>query len=90
MATECTLVVGDERNIVDLAQMYLEQASYSVESARAGEEALTRARHTRPALVVLDLVLPGLDGWRSAGVFGPRAMYPSSCLQLEATMLIAL
>ena len=63
MARERILVVDDEQNIVELAQMYLEQAGYSVESARDGQEALTRVRHARPALVVLDLMLPGLDGW---------------------------
>ena len=63
MAKERILVVDDERNIVDLAQMYLEQAGYSVESACDGQEALTGARHISPALVVLDLMLPGLDGW---------------------------
>ena len=63
MAKARILVVDDECNIVELAQMYLEQAGYSVESARDGQEALTRARHMRPALVVLDLMLPGLDGW---------------------------
>jgi DNA-binding response OmpR family regulator len=63
MAKERILVVDDERNIVELAQMYLEQAGYSVQSASDGQEALTRARHMRPALVILDLMLPGLDGW---------------------------
>ena len=63
MAKERILVVDDEQNIVELAQMYLEQAGYSVESARDGQEALTRARHMRPALVVLDLMLPVVDGW---------------------------
>jgi DNA-binding response OmpR family regulator len=60
---EAILVVDDERHIVELARMYLEQAGYRVESASDGQEALTRARHLRPALVVLDLMLPGLDGW---------------------------
>jgi len=63
MAQERILVVDDEPNIVELAQMYLEQAGYSVESARDGQEALTRVRHMRPALVILDLMLPVLDGW---------------------------
>ena len=63
MAKETILVVDDERNIVELAQMYLEQAGYRVNSASDGQEALTRARHRRPALVVLDLMLPGIDGW---------------------------
>jgi two-component system alkaline phosphatase synthesis response regulator PhoP len=63
MAKETILVVDDEQHIVELAQMYLEQAGYRVESAWDGQEALMRARHVRPALVVLDLMLPGLDGW---------------------------
>jgi two-component system response regulator MprA len=62
MAKETILVVDDERNILELAQMYLEQAGYRVDSASDGQEALTRARHRRPALVVLDLMLPGIDG----------------------------
>ncbi len=57
MAKETILVVDDEQHIVELAQMYLEQAGYSVESAADGQEALTRARHLRPALAVLDLGL---------------------------------
>ncbi len=63
MAKETILVVDDERHIVELARLYLEQAGYWVESAGDGQEALTRARHLRPALIVLDLMLPGLDGW---------------------------
>ncbi|MGD9144066.1 MAG: response regulator transcription factor [Anaerolineae bacterium] len=63
MAKETILVVDDERHIVELAQMYLEQAGFVVESAGDGQEALIRTRHLRPALVVLDLMLPGLDGW---------------------------
>jgi two-component system alkaline phosphatase synthesis response regulator PhoP len=63
MAKETILVVDDERNIVELAQMYLEQAGYRVDSASDGQEALTRARHRRPSLVALDLMLPGIDGW---------------------------
>jgi DNA-binding response OmpR family regulator len=63
MVKETILVVDDERHIVELARMYLEQAGYRVESASDGQEALTCARHLRPALVVLDLMLPGLDGW---------------------------
>ena len=63
MAQETILVVDDEANIVELAQMYLEQAGYRVVSAGNGQEALVLAQRQRPALVVLDLMLPGLDGW---------------------------
>ena len=63
MANETILVVDDEQHIVELAQMYLEQAGFRVASAGDGQGALIQARHLRPALVVLDLMLPGLDGW---------------------------
>jgi two-component system alkaline phosphatase synthesis response regulator PhoP len=63
VAKETILVVDDEAHIVELAQMYLERAGYRVESAGDGQEALTKVRQRRPALVVLDLMLPGLDGW---------------------------
>jgi two-component system alkaline phosphatase synthesis response regulator PhoP len=63
VANETVLVVDDEAHIIELAQMYLEQAGYRVKSAGNGQEALTCARHLRPALVVLDLMLPGMDGW---------------------------
>jgi len=63
MAKETILVVDDERNIVELAKLYLEREGYRVESARDGVEALTKIRALKPALVVLDLMLPELDGW---------------------------
>ncbi|MFQ5857142.1 MAG: response regulator transcription factor [Anaerolineae bacterium] len=57
------LVVDDERNIIDLAEMYLTKDGYHVLRARDGEEALTVIRQERPDLVVLDIMLPKLDGW---------------------------
>lgn len=63
MAKETILVVDDEKNIVELARLYLEDAGYVVESAYDGAEALAKIRSLRPALVVLDLMLPELDGW---------------------------
>ena len=63
MAGETILVVDDEKNIVELARLYLEDAGYVVESAYDGAEALAKIRSLRPALVVLDLMLPKIDGW---------------------------
>lgn len=57
------LIVDDEPNIVELNRMYLEGAGYRVITARSGPEALTRFRSDHPDLLVLDLMLPGLDGW---------------------------
>ena len=60
---ETILVVDDERNIVELARMYLEAEGYSVIVARDGKEALAQWRAAKPALMVLDLMLPQVDGW---------------------------
>ncbi len=57
------LVVDDERHIVQLVRLYLQNEGYAVEAAYSGEEALEKARKARPALVVLDLMMPGVDGW---------------------------
>ena len=63
MPFQTVLVVDDEPHIVEVVQDYLKQANYRVLTAQDGQTALTLARHERPDLVVLDLMLPGgLDG----------------------------
>ena len=56
------LVVDDEADLVELIGMNLERNGYDVVVARDGPGALDRARKHRPDLIVLDLMLPGLDG----------------------------
>ncbi len=56
------LVVDDERKIVTVLKGYLEQAGFRVVTAGDGQMALTTFRHAKPDLVVLDLMLPGMDG----------------------------
>src|SRR3990167_9470680 len=63
MAGERVLVVDDEPNIVELARMYLEKEGYRVESASDGATALEHIQTHEPALIVLDLMLPELDGF---------------------------
>jgi len=57
------LVVDDEKHIVELAKLYLENEGYTVEGAYDGQEALDKAGALRPALIVLDLMLPEVDGF---------------------------
>ena len=56
------LVVDDEARILKLVRDYLERAGFAVLTARDGEAALTLARIEQPDLIVLDLMLPGVDG----------------------------
>ena len=59
---EKILIVEDERNIASFVAMYLKNARYVVEIARDGEGALQMAEAVKPDMVVLDLMLPDIDG----------------------------
>jgi DNA-binding response OmpR family regulator len=59
---ETVLVVDDEQQIVRVVKGYLENAGYRVLAASNGEEALRQAQRERPDLVVLDLLMPKMDG----------------------------
>ena len=56
------LIVEDEADIRELVRYHLDQEGYAVNEADSGEKALERAAATRPALIILDLMLPGTDG----------------------------
>ena len=60
---ERVLVVDDEPDIVALVAYHLAKAGYRVSTAASGPEALEAAREERPALIVLDLMLPGISGF---------------------------
>ena len=62
MTGETILVVDDEAKIVKTLKAYLERAGFRVVEAGDGQTALTIYRHEKPALVILDLGLPGMDG----------------------------
>lgn len=73
------LVVDDDRQIVRLVQSYLEQSGYTVLTAHDGSAALRTIRSERPDLVVLDLMLPDMDGWeitRAVRADAQRAQLP--------------
>ncbi|RME58571.1 MAG: DNA-binding response regulator [Caldilineae bacterium] len=79
------LVVDDDPKIVRLVRSYLEQAGYQVEVARDGPTALQAIRSLRPSLVVLDLMLPGMDGLEiTRTVRGDSALAATPILMLTA------
>lgn len=63
MPNDLILLVDDEPSIIQLSQMYLEREGFRIESVRDGEAALSAVERLHPALVVLDLMLPKLDGF---------------------------
>jgi DNA-binding response OmpR family regulator len=60
---ETILIADDEASIRDLARLYLEKEGFRVRTAEDGAAALDEVRRDPPALLVLDLMMPRMDGW---------------------------
>ena len=57
------LVIDDDRNILAIIEMYLKKEGYEVVTCERGDTAIETFRKGAPSLVVLDVMLPGMDGW---------------------------
>ena len=64
MATEKILIVDDDVNICELLRLYLEKEGFVTSVVNNGSEAIDAFNTTCPDLVLLDIMLPGLDGWQ--------------------------
>lgn len=58
------LVVDDDPSISRLVQLYLEKEGFEVRTASRGDDALSAFRHLPPDLMILDVMMPGMDGWQ--------------------------
>jgi DNA-binding response OmpR family regulator len=76
MAGERILVVDDEPRYLEILRFNLEAAAYRVDSAATGEEALLALEGDEPELIVLDLMLPDLDGFDLCGLIRERSTCP--------------
>ena len=63
MANEKILVVDDDKNICELLRLYLEKEGFAVTMAYDGNAALQEFEKLHPDLVLLDVMMPGMDGW---------------------------
>jgi two-component system alkaline phosphatase synthesis response regulator PhoP len=73
--TKRILVVDDEEGIVKLVKMYLEHYHYEVITASDGQEGLERAKTDKPDLIVLDLMLPKINGYKVCGLLKKDTKY---------------
>ena len=85
MAKYKILVVDDDRNIVDLVRLYLERDGYQVLVAYDGLEALRLARQRRPDLIVLDLLLPEVEGLDVCRILQTESKVPIIMLTAKTT-----
>ncbi len=58
------LIVDDDKNICELLRLYMEKEEYEVVLSHNGEDAVNKFNVTNPDLVLLDIMLPGQDGWQ--------------------------
>ena len=64
MAKQKILIVDDDNNIAELISLYLTKECYDTQIVNDGEEALRAFEHYNPNLILLDLMLPGIDGYQ--------------------------
>ena len=70
------LVVEDDRNIADLLQMYLEKEGYAVTIAYDGGDGMAKYRAIKPDMVLLDVMMPVMDGWEVCTAIRAEAQTP--------------
>ena len=75
MATT-VLIVEDDRNIAELLQMYLEKEGYAVTIANDGGQGLAKFRAIKPDMVLLDVMMPVMDGWEVCKAIRAEAQTP--------------
>jgi len=79
------LVIDDDRKMVDLIRLYLERDEYNVLVAYDGKQALETARRFHPALIILDLMLPKVDGLDVCRILRAESRVPIIMLTARTT-----
>jgi len=69
------LIIDDEVQLVDMVKMRLEASGYEVIVAYDGQEGFEKARKERPDLIILDLMLPKMDGYKVCGLLKSDSRY---------------
>jgi DNA-binding response OmpR family regulator len=65
MSDQKILIVDDEKLILISTRIVLESVGYGVVTAASGEEAIGKAKEEMPGLILLDIMMPGIDGWET-------------------------
>jgi DNA-binding response OmpR family regulator len=68
MSDTTVLIVDDDPQSLEIVSTYLEAKGYTVATARNGKEALGKLEAVQPAVILLDVMMPGMDGWEVARV----------------------
>jgi DNA-binding response OmpR family regulator len=77
MSDNAILAVDDDPDALDIVRTFLESKGHRVVTAADGREALVKLEETRPALVLLDVMMPEIDGWEVARIIKNHPEYGS-------------
>jgi DNA-binding response OmpR family regulator len=80
--TKKILIVDDEEGIIKIVRMYLEHHHYEVITASDGQEGLEKAKTEKPDLIVLDLMLPKINGYKVCGLLKKDTKYAKTPIVL--------
>lgn len=72
------LVVDDDPDSLDIVRTFLESRGYNVSTATDGKAGLAKLEEVRPELVLLDVMMPGMDGWEVARIIKNHAKFAST------------
>ena len=78
------LIVEDDKNISDLLQLYLEKQGYAVTQAADGGQGLAKFRSIQPDIVLLDVMMPVMDGWSVCKIIRAESQTPVIMLTAKA------
>ena len=82
------MIVDDDNNIAELISLYLTKECFECKIVNDGEEALSAFPSFQPNLILLDLMLPGMDGYQVCREIRHNPMYRSSCSLQKEKFLI--
>ena len=86
-AKQKILIVDDDNNIAELISLYLTKECFDTRIVNDGEEAMIAFDQYNPNLILLDLMLPGMDGYQVCREILRRQMFRSLCCQPKARFL---
>ncbi len=87
MDNNTILVIDDDKNILAIIELYLKKAGFSVVTGERGDTALELFRQTQPVLVILDVMLPGQDGWAVLAAIREESAVPVIMLTAKGDTL---
>ena len=88
MSTTRVMVVDDDNNICEFLRLYLEKEQLEVEICHDGQEALDKFQKFDPSIILLDVMMPKLDGWQVCREIRKVSQTPIIMIVLNSSLIL--